>query len=148
MIRPATPADRTLLREMFDEFYASDAVLHPIPASYHEATLDDLFSAGTTQRCFLFGEGETAGYALLSQKYSHEAGGIELWLEELYLRPQARGRGAGSEFFAFLRGYGETIGARRLRLEVEEENTGARRLYRRMGFASLDYLQMIREDAQ
>ena len=33
MIRPATPADRTLLREMFDEFYASDAVLHPIPAS-------------------------------------------------------------------------------------------------------------------
>ena len=77
-----------------------------------------------------------------------EAGGIELWLEELYLRPQARGRGAGSEFFTFLRGYGETIGARRLRLEVEEENTGARRLYRRMGFASLDYLQMIREDAQ
>ena len=72
----------------------------------------------------------------------------KLWLEELYLRPEARNQGLGSEFFDFLRRYGASLGARRLRLEVEEENTGAMRLYARMGFAALDYRQMIREDVQ
>ena len=110
MIRPATTDDRGILREMFDEFYHSDAVLHPVPAAYHEAALDDLFSEGTGQSCFLLCRGEKAcGYALLSKKYSHEAGGLELWLEELYLRPEARNQGLGSEFFDFLRRYDVTI---------------------------------------
>ena len=61
---------------------------------------------------------------------------------------EARNQGLGSEFFDFLRRYGASLGARRLRLEVEEENTGAMRLYARMGFAALDYRQMIREDVQ
>ena len=61
---------------------------------------------------------------------------------------EARNQGLGSEFFDFLRRYGASLGARRLRLEVEEENTGAMRLYARMGFKALDYRQMIREDVQ
>ena len=149
MIRPATTDDRGILREMFDEFYRSDAVLHPVPAAYHEAALDDLFSEGTSQSCFLLCRGEKAcGYALLSKKYSHEAGGLELWVEELYLRPEVRGKGMGSAFFDYLRDYAAAHDVRRLRLEVEEENTGAMRLYARMGFAALDYRQMIREDVQ
>ena len=149
MIRPARTDDRGILREMFDEFYRSDAVLHPVPAAYHEAALDDLFSEGTSQSGFLLCRGERAcGYALLAKIYSHEAGGLELWREELYLRPEARNQGLGSDFFDFLRGYGASLGARRLRLEVEEENVGAMRLYARMGFTALDYRQMIREDVQ
>ncbi len=149
MIRPATTDDRGILREMFDEFYRSDAVLHPVPAAYHEAALDDLFSEGTSQSCFLLCDGEAVcGYALLAEKYSHEAGGLELWVEELYLRPEVRGKGMGSAFFDYLRDYAAAHDVRRLRLEVEEENTGAMRLYARMGFAALDYRQMIREDVQ
>lgn len=149
MIRPATTDDRGILREMFDEFYRSDAVLHPVPAAYHEAALDDLFSEGTSQSCFLLCDGEAVcGYALLAEKYSHEAGGLELWVEELYLRPEVRGKGMGSAFFDYLRDYAAAHDVRRLRLEVEEENTGAMRLYARMGFKALDYRQMIREDVQ
>lgn len=148
MIRPATTDDRGILREMFDEFYRSDAVLHPVPAAYHEAALDDLFSEGTSQSCFLLCDGEAVcGYALLAEKYSHEAGGLELWVEELYLRPEVRGKGMGSAFFDYLRDYAAAHDVRRLRLEVEEENTGAMRLYARMGFKALNYRQMIREDA-
>lgn len=149
MIQPATTDDRGILREMFDEFYRSDAVLHPVPAAYHEAALDDLFSEGTSQSCFLLCDGEAVcGYALLAEKYSHEAGGLELWVEELYLRPEVRGKGMGSAFFDYLRDYAAAHDVRRLRLEVEEENTGAMRLYARMGFAALDYRQMIREDVK
>ena len=147
MIRPAVPADRSVLREMFDEFYSSGAVLHPLPASCHEAALDELFSGGTAQRCFLLTEGDAAaGYALLSPKYSHEAGGAELWLEELYLRPDFRGKGAGGAFFTFLKEYGAEQGYKRLRLEVKPDNAGALRLYARMGFRPLGYRQMVWEE--
>ena len=71
------------------------------PASYHDAALDELFRPDSLQRaCLLEQDGETAGYGLLSLKYSHEAGGLELWVEELYVRPAFRGRGLGHEFFA------------------------------------------------
>ena len=43
MIRPVTSADRAVLRGMLAEFYDTDAVLHPLPASYHDAALDELF---------------------------------------------------------------------------------------------------------
>ena len=103
MIRPVTSADRAVLRGMLAEFYDTDAVLHPLPASYHDAALDELFRPDSLQRaCLLEQDGETAGYGLLSLKYSHEAGGLELWVEELYVRPAFRGRGLGHEFFAWL----------------------------------------------
>ena len=60
-------------------------------------------------------DGETAGYGLLSLKYSHEAGGLELWVEELYVRPAFRGRGLGHEFFAWLRGLSAAEHIRRIR---------------------------------
>ena len=34
-------------------------------------------------------------------------------------------------------------GIARLRIEVEDDNEGAKRLYRRMGFELLPYLQMV-----
>ena len=79
MIRPVTSADRAVLRELLAEFYDTDAVLHPLPASYHDAALDELFRSDSLQRaCLLEQDGETAGYGLLSLKYSHEAGGLEM----------------------------------------------------------------------
>ena len=147
MIYLATKTDRTLLNTMFSEFYASDAVLHAIPQAYHDAALDELFSAASRQRAYILADGETpVGYALLSEKYAHEAGGLELWLEELYLRPDFRGKGAGGAFFTFLKEYGAEQGYKRLRLEVEPDNAGALRLYARMGFRPLGYRQMVWEE--
>ena len=128
MIRPVTSADRAVLRELLAEFYDTDAVLHPLPA------------------CLLEQDGETAGYGLLSLKYSHEAGGLELWVEELYVRPAFRGRGLGHEFFAWLRGLSAAEHIRRIRLETEPENERAAALYARMGFSPLGYCQMFREE--
>ena len=53
MIRPVTSADRAVLRELLAEFYDTDAVLHPLPASYHDAALDELFRSDSLQRACL-----------------------------------------------------------------------------------------------
>lgn len=128
---------------MFTEFYASDAVMHTIPQAYHETALDELFSPASRQRAYLLGAGETPdGYALISEKFSHEAGGLELWVEELYLKEAARGKGLGSEFFRFLLETAKKEGISRVRLEVEPDNDRAAKLYARLGFLPLPYCQM------
>lgn len=148
MITNATPAHRAILRELFEEFYASSAVHAPIPALYHENALDELFSPGSRQRAYLFEvSGCVVGYALLSDKYSHEAGGLEWWLEECYVRPANRGTGLGHEFSRLLLSQADRDGVSRLRLEIEPGNDGARRLYESFGFQPLGYGQMVRKGA-
>lgn len=90
MIRPVTSADRAVLRGMLAEFYDTDAVLHPLPASYHDAALDELFRPDSLQRaCLLEQDGEAAGYGLLSLKYSHEAGWSCGWRSCMSALPSA-----------------------------------------------------------
>ena len=75
--------------------------------------------------------------------FSQEAGGKTVWLEELYIKPEFRNFGLGSEFFTFL---AETEkDCKRFRLEVEDYNKKAIELYKRKGFSFLPYSQMIKE---
>ena len=84
----------------------------------------------------------TAGYAQIARTYSQEAGGPVVWIEELYVKPGYRGRGIGNAFFDLLeKTYPD---AARFRLEVEEENEGAVRLYERRGYRFIPYRQMIK----
>ena len=111
----------------------------PAPTGHEEAPISDSLKIDELKL--------ELGYGLLSLKYSHEAGGLELWVEELYVRPAFRGRGLGHEFFAWLRGLAAAEHIRRIRLETEPENERAAALYARMGFSPLGYCQMFREEA-
>ncbi|CAB1255490.1 N-acetyltransferase [Ruminococcaceae bacterium BL-6] len=146
MIRRMERKDREEYLKMTGEFYASDAVLHEIPLKYRSDAFEELMRSEDYVTAYLLEQdGKAAGYALLSRQFSQEAGGMALWIDEIYIRPPFRGRGLGSEFFRFL---DENIHGRikRLRLETEPENKGAQALYRRLGFRPLGYLQMIKED--
>ena len=65
-------------------------------------------------------------------------------IEEVYIREGFRGHGLGSEFLQFIQEEYRDKAAR-LRLEVEDDNTGAIRLYERLGYRRLPYSQMIVE---
>jgi ribosomal protein S18 acetylase RimI-like enzyme len=85
-----------------------------------------------------------AGYALLSFTWSTEAGGLCVLLEEVYVSPRCRGEGVGSALLRFVEGeYGGK--ASRFRLEVAPSNAPAIRLYERMGYMRLDYLQTVKD---
>ena len=139
-IRKITPADRAVYLQLSDEFYRSEAVLHPVPAEYFERSFEELMRSEDYLLCYLLEwEGETAGYALLAKTWSVEAGGAVVWLEELYLRPAFRGKGLGSGFLAYMT---REIPAARYRLEVEPDNHRAKALYGRYGFEVLPYEQL------
>lgn len=144
MFRRISQLDKAVFLEMEYEFYHSDATLHPIPQSHFEATFNALMENTPFADCFMFEEkGEVFGFALLAITFSNEGGGICVWVEEIYVRPQFQGRGTGKEFFRFLQeNYPQ---AKRFRLEIEEDNISAKRLYEKMGFEVLPYQQMVKD---
>ena len=145
MIRKLTENDRDLYIRMAEEFYSSDAVLHPIPRAYIERTADEALRSDAYAEIYLLEcEGEPAGYGLTARTFSQEAGGSVLWIEELYIREQFRSRGLGREFFSYIEEKNKDRTAR-IRLEVEEENTRAASLYERLGYENLDYKQMVKD---
>ena len=146
MIRPITAQDREVFLSLSEQFYSSPAVLHAVPRAFHEEAFAYLLSSQDYALGYLLEwEGECAGYALLSKTYSREAGGMVLWLEELFLLPRFRSHGLGSEFFAFAEQYAKEQGFARIRLEVEEENVRALSLYKRLGYQGMEYRQMYRQ---
>ncbi len=142
-IRKIQDADRAAYCEMVQAFYQTDAVMQPVPAEHFTRCFDEMLRSDTYAAAWIFEvDGRTAGYAQIARTYSQEAGGMVIWVEELYTKPEYRGRGLGNAFFDLLETtYPETA---RYRLEVEEENEGAVRLYKRRGYRFMPYQQMMR----
>ena len=142
--RPITAADETDFYTMAEEFYHSDAVLHPIPAEYHRRAFAEMMRSGQYLSGYIFTDGDnTAGFAVTNRMMQHEAGGVMVWVEDLYIRPAYRGQGLGSRFLAWLEEQlrGDAV---MLRLETDPENERAQELYYRLGYENLNYLQMIK----
>ncbi len=142
MIRKIRPSDKKIFLELSKDFYASDVVFRNIPEKFHSDAFDELMRSDEYAECYIFEDsGQVVGYALLAKTYSREAGGKTVWIEELYVLPQFRGKGIGRSFFDYLY---KNSPAARYRLEVEPENEKAIKLYKEEGFYYLPYQQMIK----
>ncbi len=141
MFRRIEESDRALYYRYVDAFYHSDAVESPVPVENYRVTFDEMMRSETYLRGYIFEDGgEPCGFVLLSRTFSQEAGGMSVTIEEIYVEPAYQNRGLATAFFRFLAAQREPM---RLRIEVEDDNIGARRLYERMGFRLLPYRQMV-----
>ncbi|MBE6824799.1 MAG: GNAT family N-acetyltransferase [Ruminococcaceae bacterium] len=141
MIRRITEADRELYYKYADIFYNSGVVNAPVPKENYKITFDEFMRSDDYVWCYIFEcGGEPCGFAMLSRTFSQEAGGISVTVEEIYIDPEYRNRGMGTQFFQYMK---ENIPAARYRIEVEEDNEKAKRLYEKMGFEVLPYIQMV-----
>ncbi len=144
MIRKITESDKTEYLKMANDFYHSDAVSHSIPKenfinAFNEAVKGSPF----IELYILDQEGITAGYAAVAVTYTTEGGGKTLWLDELYIKEQFRGKGLGKSVIEFLQA---DKSVKRIRLEITPENKRAKALYLSEGFAECEYKQMIFEN--
>ena len=141
MFRRIKEADRELYYHYADIFYHTDAVNSPVPVENYEKTFDEMMRSDDYVWGYIFEDGEEAcGFALLSKTFSQEAGGVSVTIEEIYIDPEHRNKGLATELFEYLKSKKDIM---RLRIEVEDYNEGAKRLYERMGFELLPYLQMV-----
>ena len=145
MIRDFIPQDKEDLMKMAEDFYNGPAVLHPIPVENFSHCFDEIIKGNPMVRGLtILHRGEILGYCQLSFTYSSEADGLVVLIEELYIKPAFQGKGVGKQVFDFIEG--EYSGkAKRYRLECEHENVNAMKLYTRLGYTELGYVQMIKE---
>lgn len=146
MLRKINENDKTEYVKMSCDFFSSNAVLHNIPLKNITDTFDMLIKGSPFADAYIIeNDGAVAGYVLLSFTYSNEAGGMVVWIEELYVKPEMQGKRLGTDALKVLINHYKKTAAR-IRLEVEDYNIGAKKLYSRMGFENLDYDQMYIEN--
>jgi GNAT superfamily N-acetyltransferase len=137
MWRPAVPADDAAIVAMSLALYREDPSVHPVDAAQVRRTLDRLRAEpGRGRAVVLDTGGGPVGYALLIAFWSNELGGEVCTLDELYVQPGHRGRGAASRLIEALAAGGGPWPGRpaALALEVTAANARARALYARLGF--------------
>lgn len=130
---------------MMKIFYDSPAILHKASEEVLRRDIRDCVGDVPFVEGFVFEkENQIAGYSMIAKSYSTEYGGICIWIEDLYIKPEYRGSGIGTQFFSYLEEqYGEN--AVRLRLEVEKDNARAIGVYKKCGYQELSYVQMTKE---
>ena len=82
-------------------------------------------------------DGRPVGVAYLSFGFILERGGLAMFLEELYVVPELRGQGTGTELLRAALDVARARGCRTAELEVESSHARAANLYARAGFRPL-----------
>ena len=83
-------------------------------------------------------DGEPCGFALYFHNFSTFLGKPGLYLEDLYVRPGARGRGLGSHMLAWLARLALERGCGRFEWAVLDWNESALKVYRGLGARAAD----------
>ena len=139
MIRKFVPEDREDYIGFSTEFYNSSAVDKPVPREHFEQGFDEMMRSDVyVQGYMLVCDGNNVGYCVTMKTYSVEAGGITIWIDELFVLEEYRSKGLGRELFKYIEENGDKK-LRRIRLEVELENGRAISLYKKMGFEPAPY---------
>ncbi|MCA0872020.1 GNAT family N-acetyltransferase [Seohaeicola saemankumensis] len=74
------------------------------------------------------------GYIVVTFGWSVELGGLDAFIDEIYVRPAVRGRGIATDVLIALPRALAGAGVQAIHLEVERSNEVAQRLYARAGF--------------
>ena len=140
-VRVAGPADR----ETCIRLLTAQLVEHDLPADPAGiAGGMDLAFAPHSPAWVLLAEldGVPVGIVLANQIVSVEKYGYTLWVEELYVVPEARRRRVATAFLDHIAAEGRRRGVRAVELEVVPTQTAAFALYRRRGFRDVHRQRM------
>ena len=130
--RQATVEDLDALVPLFEayrQFYRL-----PGEAGRARAFLLDRFAHNQSVVFLALAEGRAAGFTQLYPSFSSAAMGRIFILNDLFVLPEARRRGAGMALLRAAAGYGRRVGALRLSLSTELANTTAQALYESAGW--------------
>jgi len=131
-IRPATVADVPSLKEMIVEFATFERLAHFVTVT-EESLVRDGFGPNPIYRALLpEWDGRLAGYELLYDFYSSFLG-RGLFLEDIYVREEFRGKGIGKALMAEAAAIAVREGCWGIRWEVLDWNQSAIDFYKALG---------------
>jgi ribosomal protein S18 acetylase RimI-like enzyme len=108
-------------------------------------TFHRFLSLSAFGRVWILSEGTTiVGYIVLTIGFSFEFHGHDAFIDELYIEPDFRRRGFGTQAVAFLEKKAREMGVNAVHLEVDRGNDSAFQLYRRAGYHDHDRFLMTK----
>ena len=137
-LRVATAADAPVILGLIRELAEYERLAHEVVAT--EALLRrNLFGDRRVAEVLIAEDrGEPVGFALFFHNFSTFLGRPGIYLEDLFVRPAARGRGIGVALLARLARLAVERGCGRLEWSVLDWNEPAIGFYRKLGAVSMD----------
>jgi len=137
-------ADASEVLAMMRALYVEDQPAFAVDHRRFPLTIEFLLAEPFRGSVIVFAEGATVcGYAILIPYWSNEYGGTLLYVDEIFVLPNARNKGIGHQFFEFL-ARTKPFDAIAIALEVSPGNLRAQRLYESIGFSRRRNATLIR----
>ena len=132
-LRPGTPADVPLLLALIRELAAYERAPEAAVASEADLLRDGFGAVPLFRTLIAELDGAPVGFALFFLAYSTWRGRPTLYLEDLFVRPLARGNGAGRGLMLALAREAVRLGCARFVWQVLDWNTPSIRFYESLG---------------
>jgi GNAT superfamily N-acetyltransferase len=137
-IRSATTADAQLIFDFIVELAVYEKAKQEVVTSVEEITVT-LFGPAAKARALVCSiDGKPAGYAVYFYNYSTWLGRNGIWLEDVYVTPAYRGRGAGKALLKHVAGIAVKENCGRFEWSVLNWNTPSIEFYESLGAQPLD----------
>lgn len=131
---PISISDIENIIQLMGEFYRIDNYPFDIEIS-RELFNQFLTDENLGKAWLILYQNEIVGYVILTYVFSFEYQGKIAFLDELYIRENARGKGIGKETIAFIQQEAPKLSLKIIYLEVETHNDAAQKLYIANDFA-------------
>lgn len=143
-IREATEADVPLILKFIRDLAVYEKLEHKVVAS--EASLRQTLFGNPrfAEVVFAVVEEQEAGFALFFHNYSTFLGQPGIYLEDLFVKPDMRGRGIGKALLAHLARLAKERGCGRVEWAVLDWNTPSIDFYKSLGAVPLSDWEIFR----
>lgn len=131
--KPLEKVDIPTITQMMQDFYAIDN--YPMAVEESKKLFQEFITNENLGKSWLiFSENEIVGYIILTFIFSFEYGGKIAFIDELFIKETARGKGFGKEAIQFIQVEVPKLSLKLLYLEVETHNENAQKLYLALDF--------------
>jgi len=132
-IRPSTAHDAALILDFIRELAEYEKLAHEVTATEQDIQAQ-LFGSKPKAECVIAElDGKPIGFALYFHNFSTFVGKPGLYLEDLYIKPEFRGRGYGRRLLSYLAKLAVARGCGRFEWAVLDWNAPAIRFYASLG---------------
>lgn len=143
-IRPATAVDAQLVFDFIVELAVYEKAKHEVKTNLAELG-ENLFGPAAKARALICNvDGKPAGYAVYFYTFSTWLGKNGIWLEDVYISPAHRGKGAGKALLKHVAQVAVSEGCGRFEWSVLDWNTPSIEFYKSLGAKHMEEWHIYR----
>jgi ribosomal protein S18 acetylase RimI-like enzyme len=132
-LRLATGNETPVVYRLMEDYY--NEVRSPAHPKKHRWAVEKLIDNPAVGKLWLVMVGnDVVGYLILTLGYALQTGGVDAFIDDLYIVPQARSHGLGRTAIQMALAEAAQLGVQSVHLEVEPSNEKGRNLCRFLGF--------------